>query len=158
MLAELGGRLDLSRVHFLGWLPYAQYLAVLQVSSAHVYLTYPFVLSWGLIEAMAAECLVIGSRTPPIEEVIDGTNNGYLIDFFDTDALAEQIASALRNPAATLSMRRNARQCIVEQFDLKSLCLPAHLALIHRLAGIDPVPRSPQRRSRARRPALAAAR
>ena len=158
MLAELGGRLDLSRVHFLGWLPYAQYLAVLQISSAHVYLTYPFVLSWGLIEAMAAECLVIGSRTPPIEEVIDGTNNGYLFDFFDTDALAEQIASVLRNPAATLSMRCNARQSIVEQFDLKSRCLPAHLALIHRLAGIDPVPRSAQPRSGARRPALAAAR
>jgi glycosyltransferase involved in cell wall biosynthesis len=47
MLAELGGQLDLSRVHFVGWLPFAQYLAVLQISSAHVYLTYPFVLSWG---------------------------------------------------------------------------------------------------------------
>jgi glycosyltransferase involved in cell wall biosynthesis len=158
MLAELGEKLDLSRVHFLGWLPYAQYLAVLQISSAHVYLTYPFVLSWGLIEAMAAECLVIGSRTPPLEEVIDGIDNGYLVDFFDPDALAEQIAWALRNQAATDSMRRNARRCIVEQFDLKTQCLPAHLALIHRLTGIDPVPHARQRRSAARRPALAAAR
>src|SRR5688572_24445002 len=136
MLAEIGDRLDLDRVHFVGWLPYQQYLAVLQISSAHVYLTYPFVLSWGLIEAMSAECLVIGSRTPPVEEVIDGISNGRLVDFFDTDALAEQISWALNNQAATTAMRRNARRCVVEQFDLKSLCLPAHLALLHRLTGI----------------------
>jgi glycosyltransferase involved in cell wall biosynthesis len=158
MVAELGNRLDLNRVHFVGWLPYTQYLAVLQISSAHVYMTYPFVLSWGLLEAMAAECLVIGARTPPLEEVLDGTDNGRLFDFFDTDALAEQICSALRDQDATLPMRRNARRYVVEQFDLKTQCLPAHLALIHRLSGIDPVPRPRQRRSGVRRPALANAR
>lgn len=158
LLAELGNRLDASRVHFVGWLPHAQYLAVLQISSAHVYLTYPFVLSWGLLEAMAAECLVIASRTPPVEEVIDGTDNGFLVNFFDTDALALQICSVLRNPAATMPMRRNARRCVVEQFDLKTICLPAHLALIRRLTGTDPVPRSRQRRGGAARAALAAAR
>jgi glycosyltransferase involved in cell wall biosynthesis len=161
MLKEVGDRLDLSRVHFLGWLPYQQYLAVLQISSAHIYLTYPFVLSWGLIEAMSAECLVIGSRTPPVEEVIDGTNNGFLVDFFDTDALVEKICWALDNQAATTAMRHRARRCIIEQFDLKSLCLPAHLALLHRLTGVDPVPRPRKRRARtsapAARPALTAA-
>jgi glycosyltransferase involved in cell wall biosynthesis len=162
MLAELDGRLDLSRVHFVGWLPYVQYLAVLQISSAHVYLTYPFVLSWGLLEAMATECLVIGSRTPPVEEVIDGTSNGCLVDFFDIDALSRQICWALDNQAATTAMRRAARRCIVEQFDLKSLCLPAHLALLHRLTGVDPVPHPKRRPARtsaaAARPALAPAR
>jgi len=101
---------------------------------------------------------VIGSRTTPVEEVIDDSENGYLVDFFDTDALAQQICSALRNPAAGIEMRRNARRCVVDQFDLKTVCLPAHLALIHRLSGIDPVPRSRRRRSSAARPALAAAR
>lgn len=158
MLAELSGQLDLRRVHFLGWLPHAQYLAVLQVSSAHVYLTYPFVLSWGLLEAMAAECLVIASRTPPVEEVIDGVDNGRLFDFFDSDALADQIVAALRDQDATAEMRRNARRCVIEQFDLKTQCLPAHLALLHRLTGIDPVPKPAPRRGGAHRPALAAAR
>lgn len=158
MLAELGGRLDLSRVHFVGWLPYAQYLAVLQVSSAHVYLTYPFVLSWGLLEAMAAECLIIGSRTPPVEEVIDGTSNGHLVDFFDTDALAEQIRFVLQNPAATGTMRRQARRHVVGRFDLKTICLPAHLALVGELTGADLVPRARKRRAAARRPELASAR
>jgi glycosyltransferase involved in cell wall biosynthesis len=157
MLAELGDRLDLSRVHFVGWLPYVQYLAVLQISSAHVYLTYPFVLSWGLLEAMAAGCLVIGSRTTPVEEVIDGVENGHLVDFFDTDALSRQICAAVRDPDAGMPMRHNARRCVVERFDLKTVCLPAHLALIHRLSGIDPVPRSRQRRGAAG-PALASAR
>jgi glycosyltransferase involved in cell wall biosynthesis len=158
MLAEVGGRLDLSRVHFVGWLPYTQYLAVLQISSAHVYLTYPFVLSWGLLEAMAAECLVIGSRTTPVEEVIDGTDKGYLVDFFDTDALAQRICSVLQNPAATTAIRRNARRYVVEQFDLKTICLPAHLALIRQLTGVDPAPNPRKRRGVAARPELASAR
>ena len=158
MLGELRDRLDLSRVHFVGWLPYAQYLAVLQISAAHVYMTYPFVLSWGLLEAMAAGCAVIGSRTPPVEEVIDGSENGYLVDFFDPDALASRICQVLRNPAATTDMRRNARRHVVEHYDLKTLCLPAHLALIHRLSGIDPVRRPRRRRSPMPQPALAAAR
>ena len=158
MLAEVGGRLDLSRVHFVGWLPYTQYLAVLQISSAHVYLTYPFVLSWGLLEAMAAECLVIGSRTPPVEEVIDGTSNGYLVDFFDTDALAEQIRSVLLHPAAHTTIRRQARRCVVEQFDLNTITLPAHLALIRQLTGVDLAPNPRKRRAAAARSELAPAR
>jgi glycosyltransferase involved in cell wall biosynthesis len=158
MLAEVGHRLDLSRVHFVGWLPYAQYLAVLQVSSAHVYLTYPFVLSWGLLEAMASGCLVIASRTPPVEEVIDGETNGYLVDFFDTAAWADRICAALENPADGAAIRREARQTVVERFDLKRVCLPAHCALIHQLTGLDPVPRARPKRVRAARPVLATAR
>jgi glycosyltransferase involved in cell wall biosynthesis len=158
MLGELGGRLDLSRIHFVGWLPYAQYLAVLQVSSAHVYLTYPFVLSWGLLEAMAAECLVIGSRTPPVEEVIDGTTNGYLTDFFDSDVLAEQVCSVLRNPAATVAMRRQARRYVVERYDVETVCLPGHLALLSQLTGSDLVPNPRKRRGAKARPELAPAR
>src|SRR5207237_7896922 len=116
LLAELGDRLDLSRVHFVGWLSYAQYLAILQVSSAHVYLTYPFVLSWGLLEAMAAECLVIASRTPPVEEVIESGENGHLVGFFDREGLVEQICTALQDQKATAEIRRNARRFAVEQF------------------------------------------
>ncbi len=156
MLAELRGQLDLSRVHFVGWLPYQQYLVVLQISTAHVYMTYPFVLSWGLLEAMAAGCLVIGSRTPPVEEVVDGAENGYLVDFFDTEGLARRICSVLQDPAATTAMRDNARRCVVEQYNLHSTCLPAYLALIHRLTGTDPAPR-PRKRRRAPQPALLSA-
>ncbi len=140
MLGELRDRLDLRRIHFVGWLPYEQYLAVLQISAVHVYLTYPFVLSWSLLEAMSAECLVVGSRTPPVEEVIDDAENGYLVDFFDLDALAERICSALQDRDATAAIRANARRTVVEQYDLNTACLPAHLALIQRLIGDGAAP------------------
>src|SRR5262249_52052785 len=127
---------------------------------AHVYLTYPFVLSWGLIEALAAECCVIASRTPPVEEVIDGRENGYLFDFFDREALVERLAGVLENQAATKERRRTARRVAVGRFDVKTVTLPAYLALIHRLSGQDPVPRVRPRPRRGGpvRPALAAVR
>ncbi len=70
LLRELEGKIDLSRVHFAGTIAYRDYLDLLRRSAVHVYLTYPFVLSWSLLEAMACGCLVVGSRTPPVQEVI----------------------------------------------------------------------------------------
>jgi len=91
MLREV--KLDPERTHFLGRVPYETYKQVLQVSAAHVYLTYPFVLSWSMLEAMASGCLVIGSRTPPVEEVIRDGENGVLVDFFDRKGLAETLVA-----------------------------------------------------------------
>ena len=158
MLNELDGRLDLRRIHFVGWLPYQQYLAVLQLSSVHIYLTYPFVLSWSLLEAMAAGCVVIGSRTPPVEEAINGIDNGYLIDFFDVEGLADRICSVLGNPAASAAMRAQARNHVVAQYDLKTVCLPSHLALIRQLTGRPAAPRRRQRRGAAPAPQPASVR
>jgi glycosyltransferase involved in cell wall biosynthesis len=133
MLAELDGRLDLSRVHFLGRLNYPQYLAMLQISTAHVYLTYPFVLSWSLLEAMAAGCAIVASRTAPVEEVIRDGENGYLVDFFDPDALIERVGDMLINRDRQETIRVAARQTVVQRFDLATKCLPAYLALLRRL-------------------------
>jgi glycosyltransferase involved in cell wall biosynthesis len=133
MLQELDGDLDLARVHFLGRLPFRQYLAVLQLSAVHVYLTYPFVLSWSLLEALAAGCLVVGSRTPPVEEIIDDGENGYLVDFFDAEALADRIGEALRSGGGSGRMRLAARQRVTGEYDLKTVCLPAYLDLLRKL-------------------------
>jgi glycosyltransferase involved in cell wall biosynthesis len=133
MLAELDGQLDLNRVHFLGRLNYAQYLAMLRISSAHIYLTYPFVLSWSMLEAMAAGCAIVASRTAPVEEVIRDGDNGYLVDFFDTNALADRVSDLLLEPEQHEPMRAAARQTVMERYDLASVCLPAYLALLRRL-------------------------
>jgi glycosyltransferase involved in cell wall biosynthesis len=135
LMAEVAGDLDLARVHFVGRLPFRQYMAVLQVSTVHVYLTYPFVLSWSLLEAMSAGCQIVASRTPPVEEVIADGDNGWLVDFFDTRALADRIGDALRGRHGGTAMRAAARSTIVNRYDLRGICLPAQLAMLQRLTG-----------------------
>jgi len=130
---EVKERLDPSRVHFLGRLPYADYLKVLQVSACHVYLTYPFVLGWSCIEALAAGCLVVGSRTPPVEEVIEHGANGLLVDFFDTAALADSVVECLANPKHFTALRAAARRTAIERYDLATICLPRQAQLVERL-------------------------
>jgi glycosyltransferase involved in cell wall biosynthesis len=133
MLAELGGRLDMSRVEFLGRIPYADYLALLRRSAVHVYLTYPFVLSWSMLEAMSAGCLIVGSRTPPVQEVMRDGENGLLVDFFSPAAIAERVAYSLERQAELQPLRERARQTAVERYDLKRVCLPAQLRLVESL-------------------------
>jgi glycosyltransferase involved in cell wall biosynthesis len=133
MLAELDGSFDLSRVHFVGKLPYPTYIKVLQISRVHVYLTYPFVLSWSMLEAMAAGVLIIGSRTPPVEEVIQHAGNGLLVDFFSPEQIADRVIEALEDERSFVSIRRNARQTIIDRYDLRTICLPAQLRLLNML-------------------------
>jgi glycosyltransferase involved in cell wall biosynthesis len=128
--AQLRGQVDWQRVHFLGPLPYDQYLSVLQVSSAHVYLTYPFILSWSMLEAMSAGCLLIASDTAPVRDVIQDGENGFLFDFFDTSALACLAIEALSDPRAHAVMGKRARQTIVERYDFRQVSLPQYKALI----------------------------
>lgn len=131
LLNELQGKLDLSRVHFLGKVPYSTFLRVLQVSRVHVYLTYPFVLSWSMLEAMATGCLLVASRTAPVEEVIRDGENGILVDFFAVDALATRVIEALAaGRDGYRELREQARRSIVEHYDLKTVCLPAQLQMI----------------------------
>jgi hypothetical protein len=112
--------LDPVRTHFLGRVPYNIYRQVLQVSAAHVYLTYPFVLSWSMLEAMASGCLVIGSQTAPVEEVLLDGENGLLVDFFDREAIADRVIEAREAPEENQAMRKQARQDVAERFSRKA--------------------------------------
>jgi len=134
MLEEVGKNLDLSRVHFLGKVPYSSFVRILQISTAHVYLTYPFVLSWSMLEAMSAGCVIVGSRTQPVEEVIKDGENGVLVDIFKPDEIAARVSDALSSKQDYLAMRAAARKTIVEQYDLRSICLPAQLRLLNMAA------------------------
>jgi len=131
-LDEVKGELDLSRVHFLGKVPYESFVAAMQISSAHVYLTYPFVLSWSMLEAMSLGAPVVGSKTPPVEEIIEDGLNGRLVDFFSPEEIA-QITLELVNSDTRL-MRSRARQTIIERYDLRQECLPRQIKLIESLA------------------------
>ena len=133
MMAEVGGQLPMDRVHFLGGLPYNDYLRVIQISSCHVYLTYPFVLSWSCLEAMSAGRVVVASNTGPVREVIEHGVNGLLVDFFDVAGLSKQVVDVLANlsdpanlsdAASCQSLGNRARQTVVERYDLRTICLP----------------------------------
>ncbi len=129
-LAELEGRLDLSRVHFLGRVPYADFIRLMQISRVHAYLTVPFVLSWSMLEAMAMEACVVASRTGPVEEVITDGVNGRLVDFFDIEAWSEMLTNALASPQRYTALRQAARRTIVENYDLARVCLPRQLRFV----------------------------
>ena len=124
ILSEVRGRLPMDRVHFVGKVPYDQFVALCQVSRAHAYLTYPFVLSWSMIEAMAAGAHVIGSRTRPVEEVITDGLNGTLVDFFDVPGWSAALTEALANPSAFQPRRDAARATALAHYDLHGRCLP----------------------------------
>ena len=106
------------RVHFTGQLPYARYLSLLQVSAVHVYLTYPFVLSWSCLEALATGCVVVGSRTKPVEEVIRDGENGLLVDFFEPLELAKRVNDVLSRQVDVKELRRAARQSVLDNYEL----------------------------------------
>ena len=132
-LAEVRPQLSedaLSRIHFLGKLPYEHYLAVLQLSTVHVYLTYPFVLSWSLLESMSAGCAIVASDTAPVRDAITHNDTGVLVNFFDHAALAESVEDLLNDPQRRQHLGREARTFAREHNDLQTVCLPQQLAWV----------------------------
>ena len=126
---------DWARVHFLGALPYQHFIQLLQLSTVHIYLTYPFVLSWSLLEAMSAGCTIVASDTKPLHEVIQQDVSGQLVNFFDVEGLANTVCALLDNPSERSRLGANARACAKSHYDLKSMCLPRQLAWVKSLAG-----------------------
>jgi glycosyltransferase involved in cell wall biosynthesis len=137
----MAGQLDLARIHFTGRLPHDALHALFRVTAAHVYLSFPFVLSWSVLEAMACGAVVVGSDTPPVAEVIAHGGNGLLAPFWDPPAIARAVLGVLADPAGHAHLGAAARRSVVERFDLHSVCLPRQLDLIERVAaGRDPDP------------------
>lgn len=134
-LREIEGRHDPARLHFPGRVPYGTFTALMQVARVHAYLTYPFVLSWSVLEAMAAGAHVVASDTGPVREVIAAGETGDLVDFFDIPAWTARLTEALAEPARFDGRRRAARALMRERYDLRRACLPR---LIGYLEGFAP--------------------
>jgi glycosyltransferase involved in cell wall biosynthesis len=126
---------DWKRVFFLGNIPYDHFLAVIQLSSVHVYLTYPFVLSWSLLEAMAVGSAVVASDTAPVKEVIEHEKTGRLVNFFDVKGLVDETCGLLENPEERKRLGENARSFVKENFDLRKVCLPKQIEWVKGLTG-----------------------
>ena len=125
--------LDWSRIINLGTITHQQLRIVYQVTSAHVYLTYPFVLSWSLLEAMSCGALVICSNTSPVKEVVRHGENGILVDFNDHEMLSKQIIDALESPNKYHGLRLSARKSIVENYCLEQ-CIKKQIKLVESFA------------------------
>ena len=130
-LNEVKDQLDLSRVFFIGNIDYKYFIPLLQLSMVHVYLTYPFVLSWSLLEAMACGCSIVASNTEPLREAIIDNETGLLIDFFNSDQLANAVINLLDHPDLRASLGQNARAAAIAKYDLTTICLPKMVGLIN---------------------------
>ncbi len=132
-LDEVRDQIDMDRIHFVGSVPRDVFTQVLQVSTVHVYLTYPFVLSWSLIEAMSAGCAIVASDTAPLREAIRHNHNGVLTDFFNPQALAQAVSDLAADPQRRAQLGAAARADAVARYDLNTVCLPRQLAWIDTL-------------------------
>ena len=125
-----------SRIHYMGKIPYNHYVSILQISSVHVYLTYPFVLSWSLLEAMSIGCSIVASDTPPLHECIFHNDTGILTSFFDHQKLADNISNLLDNPDLRKKLGKNARDFACKNYDISSVCLPKQISWVNSLLNI----------------------
>jgi glycosyltransferase involved in cell wall biosynthesis len=132
-LAEIENQYNPENVIFTGPLEYEDYLSLMKITAAHIYLTYPFVLSWSMLEAMSCEAPLIGSNTPPVKEVVEDGKNGLLTDFFDEKALAQKVEDMLNDPKMAKTLGRKARQTVLESYSLNK-CVPRQLGLISLVA------------------------
>jgi glycosyltransferase involved in cell wall biosynthesis len=129
---------DWARVHFVGTLKYDHFINLLQLSSVHVYWTYPFVLSWSLLEAMSVGCAIVASNTQPLHEAIKTGETGRLVDFFDQQGLVDNVCQLLDDPVERQRLGANAREFARANYDLRSRCLPDQLTLIETLLNRQP--------------------
>jgi glycosyltransferase involved in cell wall biosynthesis len=132
MLEQVRG-LDPRRVWFLGQISFSQLVSLLRVSAVHLYWTYPFILSWSMLEAMSCGCALVASRTPPVEEVVRDGHNGLLVDFFDIDSLVKTVTRVLAYPSQMVELRKAARQTILDRYDFKNHSLPQMMTLMEQL-------------------------
>jgi len=138
---EVRGRIPTplwENVHFLGRIPYDKFVSLLQVSRVHVYLTYPFVLSWSLFEAMSTQAAIVASATAPVKEAIEHDKNGRLVDFFDKDALVSEVCALLDDKETRERLGLAARAHMVENYDLEKVSLPRQLEWIQKLHDMQP--------------------
>lgn len=134
---KMKDQVDWSRVHFLGRVPYEDFCKIVQISRCHIYLTMPFVLSWSLLESMSMQATIISSDVAPVREAITHGKTGLLVDFFNVDALADQVIDVLANPDDYAHLGPAARAHVVEKYDFLTRCLPEHLRRMNSLVPKD---------------------
>lgn len=133
-LDEVRSQVDMRRIYFVGKIPHSALIRLFQMTSVHVYYTYPFVLSWSLMEAMSCAAPIVACDTQALREVIDDGVEGLLVDFFDLEGQLKAINRLLDDPELRESLGTNARKRIVDNYDLERTCLPQQIRYIEEMA------------------------
>lgn len=140
LIAELrsqAAEADWRRVHFVGELTAPQWVGLLQLSTVHVQMRYPSAVPAGLLEAMGIGCAVVGSRTAPLEAIIQDGETGRLVDFFDSRGLADEVCRLLDAPEERARLGRQAREFVRKHHDARTVCLSQQLAWVEGLAAVS---------------------
>ena len=124
---------DLTRFVFPGNPGPADLAELLAATDLHIYLTVPFPLSTSMLDAMSCGAVVLGSATPPVQEVIADGQNGLLVDFFDVAGIADKAVRVLEDPAGHRSIGRLAEQTVAESYGLEAV-LPETINLYEETA------------------------
>ncbi len=148
MLKEMEGKLDLSRVHFMGQIPYEQHLSLLQRSDAHIYLSYPFVASWSLREALAVGCAIVGGDCPTIKEFLTHNKTALVVPNLDPDAVAAATLKLLDDAKLSARLRTNARAYAEAHLDMADY-IAKYRAVIEEIAGKPLLPKAARGRRKA---------
>ncbi len=122
---------DLSKFLFTGTIPVPTLVEILSLSDLHIYLTVPFVLSWSLMNALSCGCVVLGSNTAPVREMITEGENGLLVDFFDDQELAKRAVEVLRDPETFRPLAERGAALIRDHYALE-VTLPKLVALFEK--------------------------
>jgi glycosyltransferase involved in cell wall biosynthesis len=110
--------IDHERVHFTGRLIHEGFRKVLQISSAHVYLTRPLFLSWSVVEAMSMAAPIVASNEALVREFMTDGENALLVDQFKPREIADAVKKLVNNPQLSERLGQNARRKIVDHYDI----------------------------------------
>lgn len=152
LLRELEGQIDLSRVHFMGKVKYQDHLTLLKRSDVHIYLSYPFVASWSLREALACGCVIVGADSPTVTEFIKDGINGIVTPTLASDKLAENALRALNDNALSAKLRLGAREFAEKHLSMESY-IQRYRAYIEDVVGqplVKPRAEAPAKKTRSK--------
>ena len=108
-------------IHCLGRLPYEEMLTLLQCSACHVALSYPYTLSWSVLEALSCGVPVISNPDSPISvELGDDANKALaLVPFDDIASLSLKTIELLQHPQRARAMGAAGRSWIEQNASLE---------------------------------------
>ena len=112
--------MDSSGICVLNWLAHPQMLQLLRCSGCHLALSYPYTLSWSVLEAMACGAPLITNIGSPIAADLEHNKDALLVPFNDVDALAQAVLALLREPKRAQELGDQARESMQRLFNLKA--------------------------------------